>query len=327
MSGLRFLQPEAAYWLLAVPLVWCSWLLHRRYRDWRRRTSGIGPQLARLSPLTARKRDAAVLVLATTTVIALVFAAARPQAIVRAPQYESFDLIVLLDRSASMLATDVKPSRIARACAEIQNFLRTKPDAIDRVALVAFANTAVVTSHLTKDLDILFFFLDWISQDQNLYYGTNMGAALESALHIARRETSGRRQVVVLLSDGEERGERLDRAIEDLRASTIPIYAIGVGGDGAVTIPAPRGSSELTLRDDAGAELKTTFNEGTLRRIAAATGGSYFRSTSGLELAETLADVAAREKRPTAFRDEYRDIDGVALAAAAFTLAGLLVLL
>lgn len=351
---LRFVDPDAAYWLLVLPLLWCCWLLHRWYRDRRRQASGIGPRLARLAPLTARQRDVAVLLLATLGGAALVSAAARPQAIVSTPQYESFDLIVLLDRSASMLATDIKPSRLSRACLEIQNFLQEKPETIDRVALIAFANTAVVTSHLTKDLEILLFFLDWVKQDRNPYYGTDFATALESALNVARTEAPHRRKVVVLVSDGEDHGERLERALDEVHRSTIPIYVIGVGSDSAVTIPAPPGYSPTlrddnlslpwgsqsavtipappgsdysTLRDDNGAELTTRLNEGTLRRIATTTGGSYYRSTSGLELATTLADVAARERRTGQVREAYRDVDSFALAAAALILSGLLVLL
>lgn len=351
---LRFVDPDAAYWLLVLPLLWCSWLLHRWYRDRQRRASGISPRLGRLAPLTTRRRDLAVLLLATLGGAALVSAAARPQAIVDTPQYESSDLIVLVDRSASMLATDIRPSRLGRACLEIQNFLREKPETVDRVALIAFADTAVVTSHLTNDLEILFFFLDWMQQDRTPHYGTDFATALESALTVARTEAPHRRTSVVLVSDGEDHGPRLDRTLDEVRRSAIPMYVIGVGGDDAVTIPAPpgysamrrdedrslpwgdpsavtmpgpRGGRDPVLVDDYGAALTTRLDEGTLRRIATATGGSYDRSTSGLELAATLADVAARERRTGQVREEYRDVDVYALAAAALILSGLLVLL
>ncbi len=327
LRSLRFVEPDAAYWLLLLPLLWFCWLLHRWYRDRRRRASGIGPRLAHLAPLTGFKRDMAVLTLVTLGGAALVSAAARPQAIVRTPQYDSIDLILLLDRSASMLATDIKPSRFSRACLEIRNFLTDKPETIDRVGLIAFAGTAIVTSHLTRDLDILFFFLDWMKDDRNPFYGTDLATALESALSVARTESPDRRKVVVLVSDGEDHGERLERAIDEFHDSGIPIYAIGVGDDEAVTMPAPRGSDYPTLRDDNGDEMTTKFSETTLRRIATMTNGRYFRSTTGLELATTLAEVAAREKRTTQFREEYRDIGSFALAAAALVLSGLLVLL
>jgi Ca-activated chloride channel family protein len=325
--SLRFLEPDAAYWLLLLPLLWCCWLLHRWYRDGRRRASGIGPRLADLALLTGVKRDLAVLALATLGGAALVSAAARPQAIVWTPQYESMDLILVLDRSASMLATDVKPSRFSRASLEIQNFLQNKPDTIDRVGLITFAGSAIVSSHLTRDLDILFFFLDWMKDDPRPFYGTDVATALESALNVARTQSPERRKVVVLLSDGEDHGERLDRTIDEFHDSGIAVYSIGVGGEDAVTMPAPLGSYYPTLRDDDSNEMTTTFNETTLRRIATMTNGRYFRSTTGLELATTLAEVAAREKRATQFREEYRDIDGYALAAAALLLSGLLVLL
>jgi Ca-activated chloride channel homolog len=325
--ALRFLEPGAAYWLLMLPIVWACWLLHRWSRDRWRRASGIGAQLGRLAPITAAKRDIAVVTLATVGTAGLVAAAARPQALVSIPQYESIDLIVLLDHSASMLANDIQPSRLGRACLEIQNLLRDKPEAIDRVALIAFANTALVTSHLTHDLDILFFFLDWIKQDANPYYGTDIATGLGSVLTVARAEAPGRRKAVVLVSDGEGHGARLDQVLGEIRRSTIPVYVVGIGGDGAATIPAPPGSDYPRLRDDAGRELTTRFSEVTLRRIATTTGGSYFRSTSGLELAATLADVAARGRRASQVREEYRDVDALALGAAALVLSGLLVLL
>jgi hypothetical protein len=354
LRGLRFADPDAAYWLLVLPLLWCCWLLHRWYRDRRRQASGIGPRLARLAPLTAHRRDAAVLIFASFGGAALVAAAARPEAIGSTPQYESVDLIVLLDRSASMLAADLNPSRLGRACLEVQNFLQTKPETIDRVALIAFASTAVVASHLTRDLEILYFFLDWMKQDRNPYYGTDLATALESALRVATREAPHRRKVVVLISDGEDHGERLEQALDEVRRSTIPVHVIGVGSDAAVAIPAPpgyyamlrdenlsqpwgdpasiaaptpRASGAPTLVDDNGAELITKLDEATLRRIARTTGGSYYRSTSGLELATTLADVAARDKRVGQTRQAYRDVDAFVLAAAAFILSGLLVLL
>jgi Ca-activated chloride channel family protein len=327
LRALRFLQPDAVYWLLLLPLFCCCWLLHRWYRDRRRRASGIGTRLAHLAPLSGFKRDVAVLTVAMIGAAALVFAAARPQAIVRAPQYASTDLILLLDRSASMLAADIKPSRFSRACLEIRNFLIDKPATIDRVGLIAFAGTAIVTSHLTRDLDILFFFLDWMKDDHNPFYGTDLATALESALGVAATESTERRTVVVLVSDGEDHGERLARAIDAFHDSGIPIYSIGVGGDEAVTIPAPRGSDYPTLRDDAGAEMTTTFSETTLRRIATMTNGRYFRSTTGLELATRLAEVAARETRTTEFREEYRDVGSYGLAAAVLALSVLLVLL
>ena len=324
---IRFLHPEAASWLLILPVLWCCWLLHRWYRDQTRRVSGLGPRLTRLASMTGLKRDLAVAALATLAALALICAAARPQMTVRTPEYERIDLIVVLDRSASMRASDISPNRFSRAGLEIQNFLKTKPDTISRVGLIAFANTALVMSHLTRDSGILFFVLDWMKEDEEPFFGTDLAMALRSALTVAKKELPQRRKIVVLISDGDDHGEGLERAIGAFQENRIPVYCIGIGTDAEVPIPAPPGAEYAMLRDDDGTVLTTKFSENTLRRIAGMTGGRYFRSVTGLELSKTLADIAAREKRIAKWRYEYRDLHPYALAAAVSVLSGLLVIL
>lgn len=324
---MRFLEPEAAYALLVLPVLWGCWLLHRWYRNHVRRVSGLGLGLAKLALLTGLKRDLAVLTLVTIVGVTLVFAAARPQMSVRTPEYERIDLILVLDRSASMRAGDIRPSRFRRAGLEIRNFMKEQPDAIGRVGLIVFANTALVISHLTRDADILFFFLDLMNEDEEPYFGSDIGTALQSALTVTRKEMPQRRKVVVLISDGDDNGEVLEGAISDFQKSGIPIYCIGIGSDAEVPIPAPPWADTPTLRDDDGRELTTKFSENTLQRIARMTQGRYFRSTTGLELTRRLGDIAAGEKRVAQWHDEYHDVDSFALAAAAIALSGLLVIL
>src|SRR6185436_20278949 len=112
-----------------------------------------------LAPLSGGRRDMALIVLTTVAAASLVFAAARPQVPMRTPEYESVDLILLLDRSASMQAEDIRPSRFRRASLEIRNFLQHRPDIIGRVGLIGFANAAVTLSHETSDQGVILFYL------------------------------------------------------------------------------------------------------------------------------------------------------------------------
>lgn len=326
---MRFLYPETAAWLIALPVVWIAWLAHRWYRERSRRVSGFGSRVRLLSRLGGMKRDIAVVALASVAVAALLFAAARVQLQVRTPQFEQLDVIVALDRSASMQASDVRPSRLLRASTEIRNFLRNRPDNISRVGLIGFAGTSVVLSHLTRDPEILLFYLDWIEGDREPRFDTDLAGALENALNMVQKDQPQRRKIIIVVSDGEDHSNRLERAIAGVQQSRTPVYTIGVGSDSAVAIPTVNldGVGAGMLRDDQGAVLTTRYSEDTLRRIAGVTAGRYFRSVSGQELGSALADISERERRVVQWRTQYSDLYPYGLAIAVIALSGLLIIL
>jgi Ca-activated chloride channel family protein len=325
---MRFLQPHQAVWLLAIPVIWIASLLHRWYRERTRHASGLGDRLGSLAPLTGLGRDIALLTLTSVAAVSLVFAAARPQLPTRTPEYESRDLLLLLDRSASMQAEDIRPTRFQRATLEIRNFLKNKPDAIARVGLIGFAGSSLTLSRETRDSGILLFYLDWIEGDHEPLFGTNMAGALESAFELAGKDAPDRRKFVVIISDGEDESGSLEPTVAKFAAGRIPIYAIGIGSNSEVPIPTEVAGVRDVLRDDHGLPLTTRFTEGTLRWIAGATGGRYFRSTTGAELGTALTDIARREQRIVGWRtDELRELYPWGLATAAFALGWSLVLL
>jgi Ca-activated chloride channel homolog len=325
---MRFVRPDAAIWLSAIPVIVAAALLHRWLRERARRRSGLGLRLGALEPLTGLRRDVAFLVLASVAAASLVFAAARPQLPMRTPEYESLDLILLLDRSASMQAEDIRPSRFRRACLEIRNFLKHRPDIIERVGLIGFAGSSLTLSHETRDQGIILFYLDWIEEDTQPLYGTNFTGALESALDLVRKDMPERRKFVVIVSDGEDHNGGLEETVAKFVTTRVPIYTIGIGSNAEVPIPTQEGGVRKALLDEAGTPLTTRFNEGTLRSIAGATGGRYFRSTTGEELGTALADIASRERRVVRWRnDEYQELYPWGVASAATAVSWALVLL
>jgi Ca-activated chloride channel family protein len=251
----------------------------------------------------------------------MVFTLARPQAIVttRDPQFERQDLIIVLDRSVSMRASDIAPSRLLRATLEIRNFLRHRPDAIDRVALLGFADSSLVLSYPTADMGSLFFYLDWIDEEASPLFGTNMGGALISALAVARKDQRKTRKLFLLISDGEDHGAELNRALDAFRSERIQVHCVGVGSSAAVPIPLrPIESQESFLLDDEGRLITTRFSESTLRRIAETTGGRYVRSSSGSEMAAAINTIVRGERKLVGWKTttDYRDLYGAGLAAA-----------
>lgn len=271
--------------------------------------------------------DLAVVTLATIAGAALIVAAMRPQAAIWTNEYEGRDLLLLLDRSASMQAADVQPSRARRASLEIRHFIEAKPDTIERIGLIAFAGSSVTVSQKTRDTSVVLFYLDWMEEDRTPLFGTNLTAALKNALEVIRDGDRKHPTFVVIVSDGDDHGDQLQDTLAQFTARRIPIYTIGIGSSEEVPIPAPDESDRFLLDED-GVPLKTHLNENTLRALAAATGGRYFRSTSGNELRAALEDIANRERYVVGRRiDRYRELYPWSLACGAIALAALLVVL
>jgi Ca-activated chloride channel family protein len=328
----RFLRPELATWWQILPALLAALTIRFLYLQRQRRLSPVAPRFRTLSRRSTWKREAGVMLLAAVAGGALVFALVRPQAplTTRTPQYEREDLILMLDRSASMRARDVAPSRFSRATQEIRTFLEHKPENIDRVGLVGFAGSSLILSYLTRDLDSVAFYLDWIENDPQNLMGTNIGAALKNALDVARKDDRRTRKIFVLLSDGEDYGGEVNRQLAVYRQEGHHVNTIGIGSDNDVAVPEllPDGR-EIPLRDESGRIVRTRFDETMLRDLATATGGRYLRSRTGGDLARALHEIEAGERRLVGYRTttEYRDLFPAALAIAAAAIAGLWLLI
>jgi Ca-activated chloride channel family protein len=324
----RFLRPEYASWWQLLPVLAACCTIRYLYVVRQRRRAALPPRFRALSRRSTWAREAAVITLSLAAGGLLVFALVRPQAqlTTSTPQFEREDLVIMLDRSASMRAHDISPSRFARATGEIRTFLRNKPENIDRVGLVGFAGTSVILSYLTRDLDTVAFYLDWIESDPQTLLGTNIGAALKNALDVVRKDDRKTRKIFVLLSDGEDYGGEVSRQLAVYRQEGHHINSIGIGSDDEVPVPElqPDGK-ELPLRDENGRIVRTKYEEATLRDLASASGGRYVRSRTGGDLTKALQEIEQGERRLVGWRTttEYRDLYPWSLAAAALAIAGL----
>jgi Ca-activated chloride channel family protein len=318
---MRLLHPEAAVWLLAAAAAAVLGLARAAYRIRSRRRDAVQPRFAPFSHRSGPAHDLRTTALACTAIVLLVGAAARPQLLreQRAPEYERQDLVVILDRSVSMHARDVAPSRAGRALAELRTFLQRKPPEIDRVGLVGFAATPLIVSYLTRDVGSLLFYIDWLRDDPSVLYGTDIGAALSSALEVVTRDRKPARKLFLVVSDGEDEGGTLGSAIAAVRGNHIHVHTIGVGSPDRSPIPISRaGEREVFLRDDSGRLITTQFDERSLRSVAAATGGRYVRSQRPGDVLRALDSVVKADRRRIGSRTTYAymDIHYVLLAGA-----------
>lgn len=308
----RILNPEMSAGLLLVPLLAWFYYLNLRAKRRFRIQAGYSVAVKKLSRFSSGKEDGVLLVCLIIASSCLMLSLMRPQFHIEKvePEYEKQDMVLILDRSLSMQARDVTPSRFSRAIREIKAFLANKPDIVDRVGLVGFAGTSVVLAHLTRDLETLFFFLDWISEDTEPYYGTNMSGAIASALEMVQADASPGGKTFLLLSDGEDESTELPDYLNRLNDAGIRVHTIGIGSSESVPIPlAGTGEDTMYLQGEDGDQLTTRFNESTLRNVASMTHGSFFRSETGHNLAGALKAVVQEEQKQVGWKSSVDFVD------------------
>jgi len=193
---------------------------------------------------------------------------------------EGADVVVALDVSTSMLAEDVSPNRMDVAKQAVINLILRLPD--DRFALVGFAGASFIHCPLTLDKDALAMFVDFMNPGVVAQQGTNIGAAITESLK-ALESSSGRGKAIVLITDGEDHGSGSDAALDRAESEGVRIYTVGIGTPGGEPIPIrdAKGNIRAYKRDERDEVIVTRLNEGTLDRLAAATGGESFRLGGG----------------------------------------------
>ncbi len=202
------------------------------------------------------------------------------------------DIVVALDFSKSMLARDVRPSRIERAKAEVTRLIGEMEG--DRIGIVAFAGETMEFPMTTDYRALSLFFRDLGPYDMPVG-GTAVARALVASKRLMERadrrtranpEGQPRSRVVILMTDGEDHEGDPIAAARELAEAGIRVYTVGIGSETGEPIPtyAPDGTWTGYLRDEQDNVITTALtseNEQQLRQVAEATSGRYFRAGRG----------------------------------------------
>ena len=282
---MQFADPKYLNWLIVIPFIF--FLLVYAFQSRRRRLRSFA-QYAELLGLTGRFSIAGAMAKTLLVVIgatALVIALAGPRWGFdwQEVKQSGMDIMVVVDVSESMLATDVNPSRLEKAKREIYDLIGSLRG--DRIGIIAFAGVSFVQCPLTIDYNAARNFLSYLRTDLIPVQGSAVGEALELA--DKSLESSGEakkgEQVVILITDGEDHGENAMAAAEKLRARGVKIYAVGLGD--AAGAPVPDLENGGFKQDSKGNIVLSKLNEGLLKSLATTTGGNYRRSAaSGFSL-------------------------------------------
>jgi Ca-activated chloride channel family protein len=289
------LRPETLPILLLVPLVaLLLWAFERARR--RRLGRVVGPRAPVLAAGLGRGRRGVRAALFSLALLLALLAVLQPAwgESTREVDQRGVDILVCLDVSRSMLARDLIPSRLERARREIRELAGRSVG--DRLGLVIFAGEARLLVPLTRDRESLKEMVGLAGPLGVRRGGTDLGAALETALG-ALDDRTGIHEVVLLLTDGEDLAERGLRVAESLRERGIRLHCVGLGSSLGAKIPIEGERGEAFLRDRTGTEVVSAMSPETLGRIAEATGGEFVDAHSRTR---ALVDLYERRILPMA---------------------------
>ena len=246
-------------------------------------------------------------------IILIVISLSRPQAVqeLQEKKIDIVDIVLVIDISSSMLATDFKPNRLEVVKKTAKKFIKQRDG--DRLGILVFAGESFIQCPLTIDKDVLLSLMDEISVAQQSYDGTAIGMAIANATNRLRNSES-KSKVMILLSDGSNNAGELDpsTAADLAKQFNIKIYTIGAGTNDDVSFIPGRGY------------IRNEIDEESLKNIATQTGGQYFRATNSKALEEIYSRINELERTEVEIKTytQYKDFFGWFLIPALFLTAG-----
>ena len=300
----RFENQQLLYWLFLVGFfiaVYIFLFVRDKRRMERYCERGL---LGKLTEGTSRGMQHLKFAVLMLALVCFIFAAANPQTAGKMEKVKrkGVDIMLCLDVSNSMLATDIQPNRLDACKMAINRFIDKLTG--DRVGLVVFAGKSFVQLPITTDYAAAKMFINQINTQMMPTQGTDISAALATAAAAMTPETdeaddnagSKPSRVILLASDGEDHFPESAMTAAELAKEGFVIHTIGIGSTKGVPIPIGAGGKQFK-KDNAGNTVITRLNEATLKDIAAAGGGAYVHATNANMGFETiLNEINAMEK-------------------------------
>ena len=297
MFDIQFASKEYLYGLLAIPVLAVLFLLYlaKRKRDMQK--IGNHKVLQPLMSEYSKARPIIRFVLLSIALAFLIIALARPRMGSRLSEVKTqgSEIMILLDVSNSMRATDMYPNRLENTKYAISSLIKKLSG--DKIGLVIFAGSAFVQVPLTADIQSTDIFVQSVSCDMISEQGTALGAAINLGARSfsSESETS---KAMILITDGENHEPSPDpiAAAKSALDKGIVTFTIGMGSTRGTTIPKSEGSSDM-IRDNNGNIVISKLDEQSLIQIAIAGGGSYVKATNGDSGLKTIYDEIGKMKK------------------------------
>jgi Ca-activated chloride channel family protein len=294
MFDYQFQYPLALWLLWLVPVFVLLFIL---YKAWKRRAvrkMGDAQLVKQLSPDHSNAKEIIKFSLLVLAFACGCIALANP----RKPDENSgearkgIDIVIALDLSNSMKATDIEPDRLSRAKQFISKLIDNLQD--DRIGLVVFAGNAYAQMPLTFDQNAARLYVAAADPSQLTSQGTSISDALTKS-DLLFGDESDRFRSIIVITDGETHDDNALEEVKDLATKGIMINTVGIGSPTGSTIIDANGKEK---RDAAGNVVISKLNEQILQQVAAATNGKYVHlENSEAAVNEILSQFSQIEKK------------------------------
>lgn len=288
--------------LLWIPVVWL-WLRRRRKGTPSLTVSSLAAYMK--LPFSWREgADYVSLLLRLAAIGALAVALARPQKydVLTDSSINGTNIVLALDISESMMTPDMRPNRFEAARKIASDFVEKRTH--DNVGLVAFAGESLTMMPMTTDMTAVINAISLLNPG-SLGDGTAIGDGLASAIN---RVLSGDAvsKSIILLTDGTNNAGEIDpiAAAQIARDKGIKVYTIAIGSDQVY---------QVGSYFDPGATIRVPIDEDTLKKIAAATGGKFYRATENSTLQNVFDEIDSLERSTIHTSNSRRTEEGFGL--------------
>lgn len=301
MSAIHFNSIEMFYLLWLVPLLVLIYCYDRHKRKQALLAFADAELLSKINISISHARRRWKMFWVILSMILIIFALTRPGWNPKPKKLErrGRDVVFVVDVSRSMLAEDLRPNRLERAKIALLDCLERLNG--DRVALVAFAGTAVVKCPLTLDYGFFRMMVEQLSVNSINRGGTMIGDALRKVLEDVFDQQEKRFKDIILITDGEDHDSFPLHAAEEAGRRGVRLLAIGLGDENqGMRIPVTDDKGNQSFLMYQGREVWSKLDADTLRKMVNATSeGKYLNVATGtIDLGDVYMKlVASAEQR------------------------------
>jgi len=306
-------QLENKYFLAAFVLIPLFILLYWLTVRWRKRATqlyGEPAVIKKLIPDISFNKRFAKFILFIVAFAFLIIGIVNPQVGTRLENVKrsGADLMICLDVSNSMRATDLSPNRLDKAKMAISKLIDKLNG--DRIGIIVFAGEAFVQLPITTDYASSKLFLESISPEMIPTQGTNIGDAIDLSMESFGKD-EGKNKAIIIITDGEDNESAGVKAAQHASEKGISIFTIGMGSPDGAPIPTyVNGVREGYKKDKEGNTIVTRLSEQTLKEIAAAGNGIFVRATNsdaGLNNILNAVDKLEKKQFESKMYSDYED--------------------